>query len=164
MDRNYKFPSTCHLSWCYCEAKWGNRSCRQEGGRVVEPLDENESRFTKRLRGLIVTRPLPMMMSRTPARHFNGERSNSAPSQARACCLLAAYPHSGKAFVRHSNAQSSVAQLLTFFNCWCPQCENRSRSISLTTTKTSDQRLKCSTAYFTTVVWFHCFCTGYRNS
>lgn len=66
-------------------------------------MDENESRFTKRLRGLIVTHPLLMvMLSRT--RHFNGERSNSAPSQARACCLSASYPHSGKAFVCHSSA------------------------------------------------------------
>lgn len=54
--------------------------------------------------GLIVTHPLRMMMMTSHTRHFNGERTNSAPSQARACCLLASYPHSGKAFVCHSNA------------------------------------------------------------
>lgn len=106
------FMGTIHLLMVIFELVllrvWMNQKLQTGGEWVVEPLDENESRFTKRLRGLIVTHPLRMMMmSRT--RHFNREKSNSAPSQAQACCLLASYPHSGKAFVCHSNA----AQLWT---------------------------------------------------
>lgn len=49
---------------------------------------------------------------------------------------------------------------LNHSNCWCPQRENRSLSISLTTPKSSDRCWKCSIAYFTTAVWFYCFALG----